>query len=111
MSVGQQWVVQALNHIVEQELAALPPDIRARFARFTQVIREDGLHALPFGWVKPLGDKLWELRLTGRDGIARAIYIAASGRRVVIVRAFIKKTEKTPKRELDLARERAKDVT
>jgi phage-related protein len=84
--------------------------MRARFARSTEVIQRDGLHALPFGWVKPLGDKLWELRLTGRDGIARAIYLIANGCRVVILRAFVKKTEKTPRRELDLARARAREV-
>jgi phage-related protein len=51
------------------------------------------------------------MRLTGRDGIARSIYMTASGRRVVILRTFVKKTEKTPKRELELARERAKEVS
>jgi phage-related protein len=56
------------------------------------------------------GDKLWELRLTGKDGIARAIYITATGRRVVIVRIFVKKTQKTPPREIELARQRAKEV-
>ena len=38
----------------------------------------------------------WELRLTGRDRIARALYVTAIGRRVVVVRAFVKKTQKTP---------------
>ncbi|WP_398474776.1 type II toxin-antitoxin system RelE/ParE family toxin [Tardiphaga sp.] len=50
------------------------------------------------------------MRITGRDGISRAIYVTASGRRVVVVRAFIKKTQKTPTRELALARQRARDV-
>ena len=40
--------------------------------------------------------KLWELRLTGRDGIARALYVTAIGRRMVVVRAFVKKTQKRP---------------
>lgn len=57
-----------------------------------------------------LDDKLWELRITGRDGISRAIYVTASGRRVVILRAFVKKTQKTPPRELEIARQRAKEV-
>ena len=48
--------------------------------------------------------------MTGRDGISRAIYVTAQGRRVVILRAFIKKTQKTPPRELALARQRAKEV-
>lgn len=60
--------------------------------------------------MKPLGDRLWELRITGKDAIARAIYVTATGQRVVIVRVFIKKTQKTPQRELELARQRAKEV-
>ena len=48
--------------------------------------------------------------MIGRDGISRAIYVTASGRRVVVVRVFIKKTQKTPPRELELARQRAKEV-
>ena len=58
-------------------------------------------------------DKLWELRIRGKSGISRAIYVTASGQRVVIVRVFVKKTQKTqktPNRELRLARERAKEV-
>ncbi len=46
----------------------------------------------------------------GKDGIARAIYVTAVNQRVVIVRAFVKKTQKTPKHELALARQRAKEV-
>ena len=61
--------------------------------------------------MKHLEGKLWELRMTGRDGIARAIYVTAAGRRVVVVRVFIKKTQKTPPRELDIARQRAREVT
>ena len=49
-------------------------------------------------------------RLSGRSGIARALYVTAIGRRVVIVRAFVKKTDKTPRREIDLALARAKSV-
>jgi len=48
--------------------------------------------------------------MKGRDGISRAIYVTASGRRVIVVRVFIKKTPKTPRRELDLAFERAREV-
>jgi phage-related protein len=51
------------------------------------------------------------MRLTGRDGIARALYVTAIGRRVVIVRAFIKKTQKIPRAEIELALRRAKEIT
>ena len=60
--------------------------------------------------VKHLEGPLWEMRMKGRDGISRAIYVTARGRRVVVVRVFVKKTQKTPRRELDLALERAKKV-
>jgi len=61
--------------------------------------------------VKHLEGKLWELRLTGRDGIARALYATAIGRRIVVVRAFVKKTQKTPHSENELALRRAKEIT
>jgi phage-related protein len=48
--------------------------------------------------------------MTGRDGISRAIYVTASERRVVVLRVFVKKTQKTPRREIDLALARAKEV-
>ncbi len=103
------WSVVYLKAAVE-ERAALPLDMRARLGRMIDVIETSGLQHLPRDWVRPLGDKLWELRLTGRDGIARAIYLTATGERVVIVRIFVKKTQKTPRRELELARERAKEI-
>jgi phage-related protein len=49
--------------------------------------------------------------MKGKDGISRAIYVTARGRRVVVVRVFVKKTQKTPRREIDLALERAEEVT
>ena len=74
------------------------------------MIEQVGFGGLPRDAVQHLEDKLWELRVTGRGGISRAIYLTATGRRVVIVRVFVKKTQKTPPRELELARQRAKEV-
>jgi phage-related protein len=50
------------------------------------------------------------MRLTGRDGIGRAIYTAAAGRRLVVLHAFVKKTQKTPRRAIDLALKRLKEI-
>jgi phage-related protein len=55
--------------------------------------------------------RLWEMRLRGRDGIARALYVTAAGQRVVVLRVFAKKTQKTPRREIELAHQRAREVT
>jgi phage-related protein len=74
------------------------------------MISQVGLENLREPYVKHLEGKLWEMRATGRDGIARSIYVTAIGRRVVIVRAFIKKTQQTPRSEIDLAQRRAKEV-
>ncbi|HXE88229.1 MAG TPA: type II toxin-antitoxin system RelE/ParE family toxin [Hyphomicrobiaceae bacterium] len=104
------WAVSTLNNVVDAEIEALPADMRARLVRSSEIIEEHGLDALPRDAVDHLEDKLRELRLKGKSGISRAIYVTASGRRVVIVRVFVKKTQRTPKRELKLARERAKGV-
>ena len=95
---------------VRDELEALPADMRARFRRVVELIQRHGLERMREPHVKHLEGSLWEMRMKGRDGISRAIYVTASGRRVVVVRVFIKKTEKTPRREMDLALERAKEV-
>ena len=104
------WVVETLSAAVDAEIEALPADMRARLVRLTEIIERSGFEALPRDNVKHLEQKLWELRVTGRDGISRAIYVTAVGRRVVILRVFIKKTQKTPAREIELARQRAKEV-
>jgi phage-related protein len=69
-----------------------------------------GLERVREPHVKHLRGKLWEMRLSGRDGIGRAIYLTAVGRRVVIVLAFVKKTQQTPPAVLALAERRAKEV-
>lgn len=104
------WSVLFVNAVAQAEIAALPADMRAKFERIVMLMREHGLKGVREPYVKHLEEKLWEMRLAGRDGIARAIYVTASKRRIVVLRTFVKKTEKTPKRELALARQRAKEV-
>lgn len=74
------------------------------------MIEQLGLAGMREPYVKHLQGKLWEMRMIGRDGIARAIYVTATGQRVVIVRAFRKKTQKTPRSEIELALDRAEQV-
>jgi phage-related protein len=105
-----QWIFQTLGPIVDEEILALPADMQARLLRLAELIVQSGLQSLPRDSVKHLEGKLWELRISGRDGIARAIYVTAATRRVVVLRVFVKKTQKTPPRELEIARQRAKEV-
>ena len=104
------WRVEVLDETVAEELAALPEDMRARYLRIVRLIAEIGLEFLGEQYVKHLREKLWEMRLRGRDGISRALYVTAVGQRVVVVRVFTKKTQKTPGSEIELALRRAKEV-
>ncbi|HYA79832.1 MAG TPA: type II toxin-antitoxin system RelE/ParE family toxin [Methylocystis sp.] len=104
------WQVEVLNETVADEITGLPKDMQARFLRLAERIAEVGLENLGEPHVKHLEGKLWEMRLKGRDGIARALYVTAIGRRIVILRAFIKKTQRTPRAEIDLALRRAKEI-
>ena len=104
------WTVVFVNNAAETEVAALPLDMRAHFARLTDLFRDHGLTAMREPYAKHLSGKLWELRLKGRDGIARSIYVTASGQRVVVLRTFVKKAEKTPARELEIAWARMKEI-
>lgn len=104
------WKVETLNKIVDEEILSLPADMQARFFRVAELIESVGLTRVGMPHVRPLRDKLWEIRMKGQDGIARALYVAASGQRVVVVRAFVKKTQTTPKNEIKLALERAQEV-
>ena len=54
--------------------------------------------------------KLWEIRMSGKDGIARAVYVAASGRRLIVVHIFVKKTQKTPRQAIATALARVKEL-
>ena len=59
---------------------------------------------------RAMGDRLFELRLSAAEGIARVFYCTAVGRRIVMLHQFIKRSEKTPRKELEIARRRMKEV-
>lgn len=104
------WTVGFVNATAEAEVKALPPDMIARFLRIGEKIASQGLLAVREPHVRHLVGKLWEMRLTGQDGIARSLYVAASGQRVVVLRTFVKKTQKTPPREIEIALARMKEM-
>jgi phage-related protein len=103
------WTVE-LTQTAADEYAELAPDQRAHFQRIAGLIRDHGLERIHFPLVRHLEGSLWEIRVKGRSGIARALYVTRIGQRVVVVRVFLKKTEKTPRREIKLALERAEEI-
>lgn len=104
------WTVETLNETVDAELAELPVDMRARLTRITELIGAVGLPNVREPHVRHVRAQVWEIRLKGKSGIARALYITAKAQRVMILRAFVKKTKKTPTGEIELALQRAKEL-
>ena len=98
---------------VDRELAKLPRDLFARFLWIADLLTEQGPETVGMPHVRSLSGvgRIWEIRMSGKDGIGRAIYVKAAGQRLVVVHAFQKKTQKTPKAALETARKRAKEVT
>ena len=103
------WRVSTLNSDVDEELAALDADLRAKFVRISELIEMFGPGQVHEPHVKPIhgvGFALWEMRMSGRAGIARALYVTRVGSRVVVLHAFVKKTDKTPPKALRMAKRR-----
>ncbi len=105
-----RWAVGFLNEEIKAALDALPPDIRASFQRIVELIQIHGLERIREPYLKHLEGPLWEMRLKGRSGIARAVYVTATGMRIVVVHVFTKKTQKTPRHEINQALKNAKEV-
>ena len=104
------WTVETLNETVDAEIDALPDDMRNHFVRISRMIEANGLPGMRMPYVRHLQGQLWEMRLRGRDGISRAIYVTVRFRRVIVVRVFVKRTEETPRREIRLALRRAGEI-
>ncbi len=108
--VSKKWTVETLNATVDREIAALPRDMLAKLERIARLVSEFGFAAIQPNVLRKLRGPLWEIRISGRDGISRALYVTARAKRVVIVRVFVKKTQRTPNKEVELALRRAREV-
>ena len=109
MFVMSEWSIVIASVAVEREIKALSAGHQADFLRIGELLCRYGPNDVGMPHVRPLSDKLWEMRLRGADGIARTIYFAASDRRLVVLHAFGKRTQKTPKRAIDLAKKRMRE--
>ena len=100
-----QWGV-SIHPLAETELMALPCDMRARFLHISELLETFGLMGVGMPHVRPLEGKLWEMRMQGRDGIARAVYAAVQDRTLLVLHVFVKKTQTTPRSAIETARKR-----
>jgi phage-related protein len=104
------WEIDYYSEGVRLEIEALPVGIRASYVRLTELLEEFGLD-LRMPHSRSIGGGLFELRPRGKEGIGRIFYCLKVGRKIIMLHSFIKKTIKTPKRELDIARRRQRELT
>lgn len=83
-----------------------PPGIRARFLHIAEMLQDFGPQRVGLPHIRPLEGKLREMRMQGRDGIARVVYAAVQRRRLLVLHVFAKKTRSTPRSALEIARKR-----
>jgi phage-related protein len=81
--------------------------VKAKFAHVFDLLQEQGT-AVGKPYVAPIEDKLYEIRVEQDTNIYRTIYFAYTGKQFILVHGFQKKTQKTPRKEIDLAKERMK---
>lgn len=103
------WNVTFYDERVEDEILSLPPGLLARFLRYAERMETFGPD-LGMPHTRAMGGGLFELRVKAAEGIGRVFYCTAIGRRIVFLHQFVKKTEKTPPKELKIARQRMKEV-
>ena len=100
-----QWTV-TLHPLAEDELNAISADMKARFLHIGEMLEQFGPQRVGLPHIRPLESKLWEMRMTGRDGIARAVYAAVQDRSFLVLHVFVKKTQVTPRSAIATALKR-----
>lgn len=103
------WRVTFYSAAFQEELLQLPAGFVARFLRYAERMELYGPD-LGMSHTRAMGEGLFELRLNAAEGTARVFYCTCVGRRIAMLHQFIKKSEKTPRKELAIARRRMKEV-
>ncbi len=103
------WKVTFFNEKVAKDTHCFPKSILANFLHIAEMVEEFGPN-LGMPYTKPMGKGLFEIRAKGKEGIGRSLFCTIKDNEVVILHSFIKKTNATTKKDLDLARKRMKEV-
>lgn len=103
------WHVHFYDKGLQEEILRLPPGFVARFLRYAERMEIYGPD-LGMPHTRAMGKGLFELRLKAAEGIARVFYCTVVERRIVMLHQFVKKTEKTPARQLEIARRRMMEI-
>lgn len=103
------WSIDFYNNALQEEILRMPAGFVARFLRYAERMEIYGPD-LGMPHTRAMRDGLFELRLRSGEGIARVFYCTLAGQRIVMLHQFVKKSDKTPARELDTARKRMKEI-
>ena len=103
------WSVAFYSPALEEDILGLPAGFLARFVRYAERMEYFGPD-LGMPHTRAMGDGLFELRLRAAEGIARVFYCTLAGRRIMMLHQFTKKSDRTPPRELVVARRRMKEM-
>lgn len=103
------YTIKFYNDEVFEDISKLPKTLRARCLHYFDVMIDNGPN-LGLPHTKVMGNGLFELRLRGKEGIARVFYCTIINRQIILLHSFIKKTNKTPSKELDIANKRMKET-
>jgi phage-related protein len=103
------WTIAYYSESLQIEIQSMPVGLLARFLRYADRMLIYGPD-LGMPHTRAMGDALFELRLKAVEGIARVFYCTVAGRKIVILHQFIKKSQKTPSREIAVARRRMKET-
>jgi len=103
------YTIEYYSEDVQEAILDLPDTLAARYVVLTRRMVAVGPN-LGEPHTKAFGEGLCELRLKGAEGIARVFFCTLVGRQIVMLHSFVKKTQKTPPRELEVARKRMKEI-
>ena len=92
---------------VEEFLASLEPAPRAKVVRTLELLRSQPVVPVKF-WKKLSAGGLWEVRVEYAGNIYRLLAAFAKGNRVILLHGFQKKTQKTPRQDMEIAQQRQK---
>jgi phage-related protein len=103
------WKVDFYNASVRNTILEMPAKIQARMIRLLELIEKQGAN-LGSPHTEAIGEGLFEVRAKAQEGIGRSLYCYMSGKHIMILSAFVKKSQKTPNKELSLAKQRMNEV-
>ena len=103
------WEIVYYSDDLQQTILRFPANLQARYIHLTERMLTFGPH-LGMPHTQAMGGGLFELRLKSKEGIGRVFFCTLPAQRIMMLHAFVKKSAKTPAKELKIARQRINEV-